>query len=292
MPTTNQAFHRRSIDDPDGFWREQAKLIDWHRPFGKVLDFSRPPFTKWFVGGETNLCHNAVDRHLAARGSQPALVYISTETGETKSYTYRELHAEIMRCAAMLQGLGVSAGNRVLLYMPMVPESVFAVLACARIGAIHSVVFGGFAAPSLATRIEDAKPKVIVSADAGMRAGKAVPYKHLLDEALRLARFPPQHVILVNRGIDKQMPMTAGRDADYAKLREQHMNANVPAVWLESNSPSYILYTSGTTGNPKGVQRDVGGYAVAMAASMQHIFCGLPGETMFTTSDIGWVVGH
>jgi propionyl-CoA synthetase len=292
MAVTNREFHRRSIEDPDGFWREQAQLVDWHRPFSKVLDFSRPPFTKWFVGGETNLCHNAVDRHLAARGAQPALVYISTETGETKSYTYRELHAEIMRCAAMLQSLGVTAGDRVLLYMPMVPESVFAVLACARIGAIHSVVFGGFAAPSLATRIDDAKPKVIVSADAGMRAGKAVPYKHLLDEALRLAKFPPQHVILVNRGIDAHMPMTAGRDFDYTVLREQHMNAQVPAVWLESNSPSYILYTSGTTGKPKGVQRDVGGQAVALAASMQHIYCGLAGETMFTTSDIGWVVGH
>jgi propionyl-CoA synthetase len=292
MAETYKEFYRRSIADPDGFWSEQAKLIDWHRPFSTVLDYSRPPFAKWFAGGETNLCHNAVDRHLAVRGGQPALVYVSTESGQVKSYTYRELHAEVNRCAAMLQSLGVAAGDRVILYMPMIPEAVFAMLGCARIGAIHSVVFGGFAAVSLATRIDDAKPRLIVSADAGMRAGRAVPYKHLLDEAIRLAKFPPQHVIMVNRGIDMAAPVTAGRDVDYAALRENHLHAQVPVAWLESNAPSYILYTSGTTGKPKGVQRDVGGYAVALAASMQHIFCGYAGETMFTTSDIGWVVGH
>jgi propionyl-CoA synthetase len=292
MAETYKEFYRRSIADPDGFWGEQAKLIDWHRPFSRVLDFSRPPFAKWFSGGETNLCHNAVDRHLAARGAQPALVYVSTETDEVRTYTYRELHAEVNRCAAMLQSLGVAAGDRVILYMPMIPEAVFAMLACARIGAIHSVVFGGFAAASLATRIDDAKPGLIVSADAGMRAGRAVPYKHLLDEAIRLAKFPPQHVIMVNRGIDTAAPITAGRDVDYAALREQHLHAQVPVTWLESNAPSYILYTSGTTGKPKGVQRDIGGYAVALAASMQHVYCGRAGETMFTASDIGWVVGH
>src|ERR1700691_1640359 len=268
MATTYQEFYRRSLADPDGFWSEQAKLIDWHRPFAKVLDFSRPPFTRWFVGGETNLCHNAVDRHLAARGAQSALVYVSTETGHAQTYTYRELYAEVNRSAAMLQSLGVAAGDRVILYMPMIPEAVFAVLACARIGAIHSVVFGGFAAVSLATPIDDARPKVIISSDAGMGAGGAMPYKRLLDEAIRLAKFPPQQVIMFNRGIDTAMPVTPGRDLDYAVLREKHMHAVVPVAWLESNQPSYILYTSGTTGKPKGVQRDIGGYAVALAASM------------------------
>ncbi|MFN0317661.1 MAG: propionate--CoA ligase [Burkholderiales bacterium] len=287
-----KAFHRRSIEDREGFWTEQARAIHWERPFGQVLDYSRPPFTKWFVGGETNLCHNALDRHLGARGEQKALVFISTETNEEKAYTYRELHAEVNRFAAIMQSLGVAKGDRVLIYMPMIAQACFAILACARIGAIHSVVFGGFASASLATRIDDAKPKLIVSSDAGMRAGKVVPYKNLLDEAIRLAKYPPQKVVLVNRGLDKEMSITTGRDLDYAKLREQHMNAAVPVTWLESNETSYILYTSGTTGKPKGVQRDVGGYAVALAASMKHIFCGGVGETMFTTSDIGWVVGH
>jgi len=292
MTQTYKAFYRRSIEDPEGFWAEQARLIDWHAPFSSVLDFSRPPFAKWFIGGQTNLCHNAVDRHLQLRGEQKALVYISTETGEEKAYTFRELHAEVNRLAAAMRGLGVSKGDRVIIYMPMIAEACFAILACARIGAIHSVVFGGFAPHSLATRIDDAKPKLIVSSDAGMRMGKVVPYKQLLDEAINLSRHPPQHVILVNRGLDPAMPITTRRDLDYATLRSQHMHTQVPVVWMESNEPSYILYTSGTTGMPKGVQRDVGGYAVALAASMQHIFCGNAGETMFTTSDIGWVVGH
>jgi len=287
-----KAFHERSIADKEGFWREQSQLIHWEQPFSQVLDYSRPPFAKWFVGGRTNLCYNAIDRHLAARGDQKALVYISTEVDQQKSYSYRELHAEVNRFAAVLQSLGVQRGDRVIIYLPMIPEAAFAIFACARIGAVHSVVFGGFAAASLATRIDDARPKLIISSDAGMRAGKAVPYKLLLDEAIRLAQQPPQKVLMVNRGIDKSMPMQAGRDLDYAELRAQHLNASVPVEWLESNEPSYILYTSGTTGKPKGVQRDVGGYAVALAASMKHIYCGGPGETMFTTSDIGWVVGH
>jgi propionyl-CoA synthetase len=290
--TTCKEFHRQSIENRDAFWSEQAKLVHWHKPFDRVLDFSRPPFAKWFVGGLTNLCYNAVDRHLAARADQRALVYLSTETGEEKSYTFRELHAEVNRCAAVMRTLGVGRGDRVIVYMPMIAEACFVILACARIGAIHSVVFGGFASHSLATRIDDARPKLIVSADAGMRAGKAVPYKHLLDEAIRLAQFPPQKVLLVNRGIDKEMSLTPGRDQDYAALCSQHLDASVPVEWMESSEPSYILYTSGTTGKPKGVQRDVGGYAVALAASMKHIFCGEAGETMFTTSDIGWVVGH
>ncbi|HCX33797.1 MAG TPA: propionate--CoA ligase [Rhodocyclaceae bacterium] len=290
--TSYKEFYRRSIETPDAFWGEQAGLIDWHKAPRQVLDYSRPPFVKWFVGGETNLCHNAIDRHIAARGDQKALVYISTETSEICSYTFRQLRQEVMRMAAIMQELGVARGDRVLIYMPMIPEACFAMLASARIGAIHSVVFGGFAAGSLATRIDDARPKIMISADAGMRAGKAVPYKHLVDEACRLAQFPPQKVVIVDRGIDKGFPRVEGRDLDYAGLRARHLDAEVPVTWLESNEPSYILYTSGTTGKPKGVQRDTGGYAVALAASMKHIYCGEAGETMFSTSDIGWVVGH
>jgi propionyl-CoA synthetase len=285
-------FHQRSIQDREGFWTDQARLIHWHRPYSKVLDYTRPPFARWYVGGETNLCHNAVDRHLPARAAQKALVYVSTEVDQEKSYTYGELHLEVQRAAAMMRSLGVSAGDRVIVYMPMIPEACFAILACARIGAIHSVVFGGFAAASLAARIDDARPKLMITADGGSRMGKVVLYKALVDEALALAKHPPAKVILYNRGFDSKVRLTPGRDLDYGELRAKHLDARVPCAWLESNAPSYILYTSGTTGRPKGVQRDVGGYAVALAASMKHIYCGNPGETMFTTSDIGWVVGH
>ncbi len=287
-----QAFHRRSLEDREGFWTEQAKLIHWHKPFGKVLDCAKPPFAKWFLGGETNLCHNAIDRHLAKRADQLAVIYISTEVNEEKRYTYRELHREVQRAAAMMVSLGVKKGDRVIIYMPMIPEAMFAILACARIGAVHSVVFGGFAASSLAARIDDAKPRLMVTADGGSRMGKPVLYKSLVDESLKLAKHPPQKVLLYRRGLDPNMPTIAGRDVDWVELATKHDKADVPCAWLESNEPSYILYTSGTTGKPKGVQRDVGGYAVALAASMKHIFCGAPGETMFTTSDIGWVVGH
>ena len=285
-------FHKRSIEQRDDFWAEQSTLIDWQTPPQQICDYSRPPFVKWFVGGKTNLCHNAVDRHAAMRPDDRALIYISTETNEEKIYTFAELKTEVMRMAAIMKSLGVGHGDRVLIYMPMIAEAAFAMLACARIGAIHSVVFGGFASGSLATRIDDAKPKLIVSADAGMRGGKAVPYKNLLDEACKLAQFPPQKVLMVDRGLAPGWPKVAGRDIDYAEQRACHMDADVPCEWLESSEPSYILYTSGTTGKPKGVQRDTGGYAVALAASMKHILTGSAGETLFSTSDIGWVVGH
>jgi propionyl-CoA synthetase len=284
-------FYRRSLDDRDAFWSEQAALIDWHTPFTQVCDYSRPPFAHWFVGGTTNLCHNAVDRHLATRGDQNALIFVSTETGAERVYSFRELHAEVQRMAATLQSLGVKQGDRVLVYMPMIPEAAFAMLACARIGALHSVVFGGFASVSLASRIDDAEPTVIVSADAGSRSGKVVPYKPLLDEAIRLAVHKPAKVLMVDRGL-AAFDRSAGRDEDYAVWRERHKDTVVPCAWVESTHPSYTLYTSGTTGKPKGVQRDTGGYAVALAASMKHIFLGRPGETYFSTSDIGWVVGH
>ncbi len=290
--TSYQAFHRRSIEQPDAFWTEQAQMVDWHKPFEKVCDFSRPPFAKWFVGGETNLCYNAVDRHAAQRPNDRALIYISTETNEEKIYSFAELQREVERMAAIYQSLGVKQGDRVLIYMPMIAEACFAMLACARIGAIHSVVFGGFASGSLATRIDDAKPVLVVSADAGMRGGRAVPYKHLLDEAIELAQNKPAKVLMVDRGLDPGFNQVPGRDLDYATLRAQFMDAQVPVTWVESSHPSYILYTSGTTGKPKGVQRDTGGYAVALASSIKHIYCGAPGETFFSTSDIGWVVGH
>ena len=289
---TYRDFHRRSLEDREGFWREQAQLIHWEKPFQKVLDYSRPPFSRWFVGGQTNLCHNALDRHLAARGEQKALVWISTEVEQTREFTYRQLHDEVNRVAAMMQSLGVKRGERVIIYMPMIPEAAFAMLACARLGAIHSVVFGGFAAASLAARIDDARPALMITADGGSRMGKTVLYKSLVDESLKLARHAPQKVLIFRRGLDDKMPTVAGRDVDWETLAKDFKGASTACAWMESSAPSYILYTSGTTGRPKGVQRDVGGYAVALASSMKTIFCGEPGETMFTTSDIGWVVGH
>jgi propionyl-CoA synthetase len=286
-----KTVHAQSIQDPHAFWGEEAKHIHWEKPFDTVLDYSKPPFAQWFKGGLTNLCYNAVDRHLAERGDQIALVAVSTETDIEKAYTFKELHAEVNRMAAILKANGVGKGDRVLIYMPMIAEASFAMLACARIGAIHSVVFGGFASHSLASRIEDATPKMIITAEAGMRGGKAVPYKPLLDEAIALSSYKPAKVLIVNRGLT-EFAMVDGRDLDYTAERLAHMNAEVPVEWVDSTHTSYILYTSGTTGKPKGVQRDTGGYAVALASAMRLIFCGKPGETMFTTSDIGWVVGH
>ena len=284
-------FHKRSIEDRDNFWAEQAKTVDWQIQPQQICDYSNPPFAKWFVGGTTNLCHNAIDRHLKDRGDQAALIFVSTETDQEKTYTYKDLHAEVQRMAAILQDFGVVKGDRVLIYMPMIAEASFAMLACARIGAIHSVVFGGFASHSLATRIEDATPKVIISADAGSRGGKVVAYKPLLDEAIGLSSHKPKAVLMVDRHLS-EFASVAGRDFDYAQERDKHLNAQVPCEWVESTHPSYTLYTSGTTGKPKGVQRDTGGYAVALASSIPNIFQGKPGETFFCTSDIGWVVGH
>lgn len=291
-PTTPYTdFYNRSIAQPDAFWTEQSELIDWFTPFTRVCNHDRPPFVQWFEGGTTNLCHNAVDRHLATRAEQPALIYVSSETGIEKTYSFADLHAEVQRMAASLLALGVGKGDRVLIYMPMIAEAAFAMLACARIGAIHCVVFGGFASGSLASRIDDASPKVIVSADAGSRGGKVVAYKPLLDEAIRLSSHQPDAVLMVDRGL-APMNMVAGRDHLWSDLRANHLNAQVPCEPMQSTDISYTIYTSGTTGKPKGVQRDTGGYAVALAASMKHIFDGQPGEAFFSTSDIGWVVGH
>ena len=289
--TRYQEFHRRSLQEPDAFWSEQAQKIDWQTQPQQICDYSNPPFAKWFVGGTTNICHNAIDRHLATRGDQAALIAVSTETDTERVYTFAQLHDEVQRMAAAMQSLGVRTGDRVLIYMPMIADAVFAMLACTRIGAVHSVVFGGFASGSLASRIEDAQPTLIVSADAGSRGGKVVPYKPLLDAAIALSSHKPQAVLLADRQL-APMDIVAGRDHLWSSLREQFAGTVVPCVWLESTHPSYTLYTSGTTGKPKGVQRDTGGYTVALAASMEHIFCTKPGETYFCTSDIGWVVGH
>jgi propionyl-CoA synthetase len=289
--TTYADFHQASITQRDEFWAEQARLIEWNTPPSEICNYDNPPFARWFAGGTTNLCHNAVDRHLADRAQQVALIAVSTETGQEKIFSFSELHLEVQRMAAAMQALGVQKGDRVLIYMPMIAEAAFAMLACARIGAIHCVVFGGFASGALASRIEDASPRLIVSADAGSRGGKVVEYKPLLDAAIRQSSHKPEAVLLVDREL-APMALEPGRDHLWAALRAKYLEAKAPCVWLDATHPSYTLYTSGTTGKPKGVQRDTGGYAVALAASMKHIFCGNAGETYFATSDIGWVVGH
>lgn len=291
MTDSYAAMYRRSIDDPDGFWTEQARRIDWERPFDQVCDTRHPPFARWFVGGRTNLCHNAVDRHAATRPGDAALIWVSSEVGQERVYTFSELQAEVEVMAAMLAGQGVRAGDRVLIYLPMIPEAAFAMLACARLGAVHSVVFGGFASHALANRIDDAEPVLVVSADAGSRNGRIVPYKPLLDEAIRLAAHKPAKVLMIDRGLSP-FERVADRDLDHAALRERLWGTRVPCEWLPSDAIGYTLYTSGTTGRPKGVQRDVGGHAVALATSMALIYDGRAGETFFSTSDIGWVVGH
>ena len=290
-PVSYSEFYRQSIDQPDAFWGQQAELIDWHQPFDRVCNYDNPPFVQWFEGGQTNLCHNAVDRHLKDRAQQAALIAVSSETGLEKTYSFNDLHREVQRMAASLKALGVAKGDRVLIYMPMIAEAAFAMLACARIGAIHCVVFGGFASGSLASRIEDATPKVIVSADAGSRGGKALPYKPLLDEAIRLSSHKPAAVLMADRKL-AAMALVAGRDHLWNDLRATYFDAQIACEWLDATAISYTIYTSGTTGKPKGVQRDTGGYTVALAASMKHIFGGRAGETFFCTSDIGWVVGH
>lgn len=287
-----QEFFKRSIDDREQFWAEQAELVHWHKKWDRVLEYDNPPFSRWFVGGETNTCYNAVDRHLEARGDQKAVVWISTEVNQTRTWTYRDLYNEVNKAAMLLRNLGVEKGDRVIIYLPMIPESLAVMLACGRLGAIHSVVFGGFAPQNLASRIDDAKPKVLVTADGGMRGGKAVPYKPLVDKAVELAKFPPHKVVVLKRGLDAEMPHNPDRDVDFFEETAKLEGAVVEPVWVESSHPSYILYTSGTTGAPKGVQRDTGGHLVSLTASMKYIYGINAGETYWATSDIGWVVGH
>lgn len=281
-----------SLENPGSFWSEQAAALHWSEPFTEVCDFSRPPFVRWFVGGRTNLCHNAVDRHLTIRGDQTAIHFISTETGESEIISYKDLHRRVVLMAATLKGLGLHKGDRVIIYLPMIPEAAVAMLACTRLGLVHSAVFAGFAPPSLANRIDDAGARVIITCDAGLRGGKIVPLKRLVDEAVSLAGSKVDHVLVVDRKIDPETPMNGPRDLDYAAVSARHAGEEIPCVWLESSEPSYLLYTSGTTAKPKGIQRDTGGYAVALSASMRHIYDGRPGETYFSTADVGWVVGH
>ncbi len=290
-----RSFYRRSIESPEDFWAEQGRAIEWRKGWEEVLDFSDPPLARWFAGGETHLCHNTVDRHLRERGDQNALAYVSSETGERKDYTYQRLYEETNAFAAALKELGVSRGDRVVMYMPMMPEAVFAMLACARLGAIHSFVFRGCTVAYLANRIEEAGAKVVITADVGMSGGKVIPCKRFVDAALDSTRFAAGYVVVCRRGLDDSVPMTGVRDLDYAELRKKHLGADVPIEWVESSHPSYLLHTSGATGAPRMVQRDTGGHAVALAVSMRHIFALGPGETMFTASaasDVGWVVGH
>jgi propionyl-CoA synthetase len=290
MTSRYAEVHRRSLSDPEGFWAEAAAGIDWEKRWDRVLDASRPPFYRWFPGARLNTCHNALDRHVAkGRGDQPALIYDSPVTQQVKTFTYRALRDEVALLAGALKGLGVEKGDRVLIYMPMVPEAAMSMLACARLGAIHSVVFGGFAAPELATRIDDAKPKVILSASCGIEVERVIPYKPLLDQAIDIAQAKPRATMILQRPMAKA-PLVAGRDHDWQAL----LGAAQPAgcVTLDATDPLYILYTSGTTGIPKGVVRDNGGHAVALHWSMANIYGLKPGEVFFTASDVGWVVGH
>jgi propionyl-CoA synthetase len=282
--------HRRSLADPDGFWAEAAAGIDWDKRWDKVLDDGNPPFTLWFRGGRLNTCWNALDRHVAGgRGEQAALIYDSPVTQTIKTFTYRELCDEVALLAGALRALGLEKGDRVLIYMPMMPEAAMAMLACARLGAIHSVVFGGFAAPELATRIDDAKPKLILSASCGIEVQRVIPYKPLLDQAIDIARAKPAACLILQRPM-LAASLVAGRDHDWRGFVAKATPA--ACVSVEATDPLYILYTSGTTGIPKGIVRHHGGHAVALHWSMSNIYGLKPGEVFFTASDVGWVVGH
>jgi len=282
--------YRRAMADPAGFWAEAAEAIDWERRWDRVLDDGNPPFYRWFAGGRLNTCWNALDRHVAgARAEQTALIYDSPVAATKQSWTYRALRDEVARLAGALESMGVGKGDRVLIYMPMVPEAVMAMLACARLGAVHSVVFGGFAAPELATRIDDAKPKLILSASCGIEIQRIIPYKPLLDAAIELAQAKPTGCLILQRPMARA-ELVAGRDRDWRAAVAAATPAGCAPV--AATDPLYILYTSGTTGIPKGVVRDNGGHAVALRWSLEHIYGVKPGEVFFTASDVGWVVGH
>jgi propionyl-CoA synthetase len=282
--------YRRSLEDPQGFWGDASRLIDWNRQPNRILDHSNPPFTQWFVGGELNTCYNALDRHVErGREDRLALIYDSPVTGQVQRFTYRELRDAVARFAGVLRGLGVEKGDRVVVYMPMVPEAVIAMLACARLGAIHSVVFGGFAAHELAIRIDDARPKVIVSASCGIEVTRVIEYKPLLDRAIEMASHKPQCCVILQRE-QSEGKLVEGRDRDWQELMAGA--GPTECVPVAATDPLYILYTSGTTAVPKGVVRDNGGHAVALRWSMDNIYDTHPGEVYWAASDVGWVVGH
>jgi propionyl-CoA synthetase len=290
MASEYEAAYRRSIQDPQSFWAEAAENIHWYKKWDCVLDESRKPFYRWFCGGELNTCYNALDLHVEqGRGDQPALIYDSPVTDTVKTFTYRELRDQVARFAGALRQRGVAKGDRVILYMPMVPEALLAMLACARLGAIHSVVFGGFAAKELATRINDAQPKLIVSASCGIEVKRIVEYKPLLDEAIEIAQAKPETCIILPRP-QATAKLIAGRDITWDDALAGA--EPVDCVPVAATDPLYILYTSGTTGVPKGVVRDNGGHAVAMKWTMKNIYDVRPGDVYWAASDIGWVVGH
>jgi propionyl-CoA synthetase len=290
MTDSYDAVYARWLNDPENFWAEAAEAVHWEKKWETVLDESRPPFYRWFPGGLLNTCYNALDRHVeSGRADQPALIYDSPVTGAIQTFTYRELLDQVARFAGVLAGQKVQKGDRVIIYMPMVPEAIVAMLACARIGAIHSVVFGGFASHELANRITDARPKVIVSATCGLEVGRIIPYKPLLDKAIELAAVKPERCIIVQRPQEKAS-MIGGRDLDWSEEMARAKPAG--CVPVRATDPLYILYTSGTTGMPKGIVRDNGGHLVALQWSMQHIYGAEPGEVYWAASDVGWVVGH
>ena len=287
---TYRDLHQSSLSNPSAFWGEAAREVSWTRAPQQILDDSRPPFYRWFPDAELNTCANALDRHVdAGRGGQAALIYDSPVTGTKRTYTYDELLYATSRFAGALRELGVAKGDRVVIYMPMIPEAVIAMLACARIGAVHSVVFGGFAAHELAARIDDAQPAVIVSASCGIEPSRVVEYKPMLDAAIAASTHPPCHCVVVQRD-QMRCNMIDGRDLDWDDLIADA--TPVPAVPVAATDPLYILYTSGTTGKPKGIVRDNGGHAVALLWSMRHIYGIEPGDIFWAASDVGWVVGH
>ena len=290
MPTTYHEVYAHWRSGPEAFWAEAAEAVHWYRRWDAILDRSRAPFYRWFPGGEVNSCYNALDRHVEnGRAEQVALIYDSPVTSTVRAFTYRELRDEVARFAGVLAARGVTRGDRVVIYMPMVPEAVIGMLACARIGAIHSVVFGGFASAELASRITDARPKAILTASCGIEIDRVIPYKPLLDRAIELAGSKPECCIVLQRP-QARASLVPGRDHDWAQLAASATPAEcVPVL---ATDPLYILYTSGTTGNPKGIVRDNGGHLVALTWSMRNIYGVEPGEVYWAASDLGWAVGH